>query len=83
MFDWDEKKRISNFEKHGLDFEDADLVFNAQDKKTKQFDHLHEPRWMDVAQVGRRILTLVYTKRQNIIRIISYRPASRKERSEF
>jgi uncharacterized DUF497 family protein len=28
-FEWDERKRLSNLAKHGLDFLDADLVFGA------------------------------------------------------
>ena len=27
MYEWDEAKREANLRKHGLDFDDADLVF--------------------------------------------------------
>jgi uncharacterized protein len=29
-FEWDERKRLSNLAKHGLDFLDADLIFRGQ-----------------------------------------------------
>jgi uncharacterized DUF497 family protein len=32
MFVWDEAKRKSNLEKHGLDFKDAHLVYDNPDK---------------------------------------------------
>lgn len=32
-FQWDEKKNQENLEKHGLNFEDAQLVFEGEDEK--------------------------------------------------
>jgi uncharacterized protein len=29
-FEWDEAKRLSNIEKHGIDFKVADLVFDGR-----------------------------------------------------
>jgi uncharacterized DUF497 family protein len=30
MFEWDEQKRESNFEKHNLDFDDAYVLFDGR-----------------------------------------------------
>jgi uncharacterized protein len=29
-FEWDKKKNQSNYEKHGLSFEDAELIFESK-----------------------------------------------------
>jgi hypothetical protein len=49
MFVWDETKRLSNLEKHGLDFKDAHLVFDNPDKCTYDSSRQSERRWMDIA----------------------------------
>ena len=81
MIVWDEKKRQANLEKHGLDFLRAELIFNDPDKVTFSSPRGNEPRFLDVAMVGqaRRVLSLVYVKRDDDIRIISLRVASRRE----
>lgn len=83
MFDWDETKRISNLEDHGLDFIRAEEVFNAPSKYTLESHRSHELRWKDLAEVDGKILALVYTYRGDKVRIISYRDASHKERRAY
>ena len=85
MFVWDEAKRKSNLEKHGLDFRDAHLVYNNPEKCTYIERSGIEHRWMDVALavVHRRVLALIYTKRGEDVRVISFRPASREEREQY
>lgn len=34
IYEWDERKRVANTEKHGLDFASADLVFESEPKVT-------------------------------------------------
>jgi uncharacterized DUF497 family protein len=81
---WDEAKRKSNLEKHGLDFTDAHLVYDNPDKCTYQSNRKGERRLMDLAfaVVNGRLLALIYPKRGNDIRVISFRPASREEREQ-
>jgi hypothetical protein len=82
---WDERKRISNIAKHGLDFRDASLVYDNPAKVTFSSPRDGEDRKLDVAiveMVG-RFLTLLYVHRDEDIRVISFRVASRAERKRY
>ena len=59
IYEWDERKRIGNLEKHGLDFTDAWKVYEASVKVTLPVPHTEsgEVRWMDVAEMGERPVT--------------------------
>ena len=85
MLVWDDAKRKSNLEKHGLDFKDAQLVYDNPDKCTYDTSRQGEQRWMDlaVAVIQGRLLTLIYTERGDNVRVISFRPASREEREQY
>ena len=85
MFAWDEAKRESNIKKHGLDFQDACLVYDNPEKCTYESHYRDESRWMDIAMavIHGRLLTLIYTRRGETIRVISFRPASREERKQY
>lgn len=82
MYEWDEAKREANLRKHGLDFDDADKVFENPSRVTFEVEVRGEVRWLDIALVETDgiVLALVYTVRGYNIRIISFRKASRKER---
>jgi len=82
---WDEAKRSSNLEKHGLDFKDAHLVYDNLEKLTYDSSRGSERRFLDLAfaVVRGRLLALIYTERGNDTRIISFRPASREEREIY
>jgi len=85
VFVWDEAKRKSNLEKHGLDFVDAHLVYDNPEKCTYDSSRAGEQRLMDIAfaLVKGRLLALVYTERGEDVRVISFRPASREERKQY
>jgi uncharacterized DUF497 family protein len=82
---WDEAKRKSNLKKHGLDFRDAHLIYDNPDKCTYMSNRPNERRWMDlaVAVLHGKLLTLIYSKCGEDIRVISFRPASREERKQY
>jgi hypothetical protein len=82
---WDEAKRKSNLEKHGLDFKDARLVYDNPEKCTYDSSRQGEQRWMDLALavIRGRLLALIYTERGNDVHVISFRPASREERQQY
>jgi hypothetical protein len=85
VYVWDENKRKSNLKKHGLDFRDANLVYENPDKCTYDASRDDEYRLMDVALavVKGRLLTLVYAERDDQVRVISLRNASRTERKQY
>ena len=71
-FEWDPKKNQLNIEKHGVDFYDAQQAF--LDKKriiAEDLDHSHrEKRYFCFGKISGRIMTVRFTWRNNIIRII-------------
>ena len=91
MFTWDVAKAIANFEKHGVSFEEAVTVFGDADGLDWD-DPAHssqERRFKRLGQsVSERLLLVVYTVRgmkyeKETFRIISARPASRRERQAY
>lgn len=85
MFIWDEAKRLSNLQKHGLGFRDAHLVYDNPDKCTYDASRQDEYRLMDVALavLRGRLLTLVYMEIGDDVRVISFRNVSREERKQY
>jgi hypothetical protein len=82
MFIWDEAKRKSNLEKHGLDFKDAHLVYDNPDRCTYESRREGESRFIDLAfaRVKGRLLALIYTLRGSVVRVILFRHALKEER---
>ena len=84
-FEWDEQKAVTNLAKHRMSFAAASEVFNDPAALDT------EERSMDYGEIRRRIvgigngifLTVIYTERNDVIRIISARRATRSERREY
>jgi hypothetical protein len=85
VYEWDPAKREANLRKHGIDFVDADVVFAAAFKITLDVTRPQdqEAREADFAEVEGQVLKLVYTLRGAVVRCISLRVASAKERRLF
>lgn len=85
MIVFDEAKRQTNLAKHGLDLADAGLVYHAPNKVTFCSPRQGEHRLMDVAMVEivDIVLVLVYVERDQDIRAISLRRASKQERKYY
>jgi uncharacterized DUF497 family protein len=83
-FEWDEKKRRSNFAKHGLDF--ADVARMDWEKATilrdVRFDY-GEARYWAFGMMDGRLHMVAFTRLRHGARIISFRRASRKERKSY
>ena len=92
-FEWDETKNLSNRRKHGVSFEEASQVFRDPLYVSVQ-DRIEggEARWQTLGLVGGLLLLMVaHAVREEhddgisveVIRIISARPATRKERRRY
>ena len=84
--EWDSDKADSNLEKHGVSFEEAatallDPMALAREDAAAE----GEPRWVLIGMSGQmQLLTAVYTlRRQDRIRLISARRATRKEAKHY
>lgn len=84
VYAWDERKRLANIERHGLDFNDAYLVYEDPEI-TIQSGHQSESRLQDLAlvEVAGVLLSLVYAMRGKTVRAISFRRAGRRERKYY
>lgn len=82
-FDWDPAKASSNIAKHRVDFEWAIGVF--EDPWAIDIDDFSgsEERYNRIGMVTDRLLTVTYTWRGDICRIISARSASPHERRKY
>ena len=79
-FVWDSEKAEINYRKHNVLFEDAALVF-FDENRLEDYDDFNsddEDRFKIIGQVG-KILTVIYTEREDKNRIISARTATKKE----
>ena len=81
-FEWDPRKAARNKEKHGVSFEDAVGVFSGP-VLTERSDRKGEKRWIAVGRLKGRLVTVVYTRRGEAIRIISARRARANEREWY
>jgi uncharacterized DUF497 family protein len=82
LFEWDERKRLANLAKHGLDFLDADLIFRGVHYSYPS-ERRGEDRWVTVGLLEGREVALVWTARGDAMRLISFRRARREERRQY
>jgi len=66
-FEWDERKRLSNLLKHGLDFRRAADLFDG-DCFSYPSPRLNENRWITVGNAHGRLVSVVWTRRSDAIR---------------
>ena len=83
--EFDPSKAASNFSKHGVSFAEATTsLFDENALAMEDIDSTGENRWLLVGMSSRaRLLTVVYSLRNESIRLISARKATRKEASEY
>ncbi len=87
-FEWDERKGAENKRKHGVSFDDATSVFSDdQAVLIDDPDHSdHEDRFVLLglsASLRTLVVTHCYRKTDDVIRVISARKATRKEREIY
>jgi uncharacterized protein len=86
--EWDPRKSDQNRRKHGIDFGFAMLAIYDPLKSIEIEGHEHgETRWRTIGEIDGRVFVVSHTIREEndieIIRIISARKASRRERQEY
>ena len=83
-FEWDEKKATVNRRSHGIDFADASTVFDDPLALTVSDTSSDEERFATLATdaLG-RVLVVVYTWREQTVRLISARKATQRERQHY
>jgi uncharacterized DUF497 family protein len=84
-YEWDEAKNRSNVRKHGVDFADAVLALEDEDALTVRDDDTdEEERFVTIGADGLgRLIVVAYTWREENIRVISARKATRREHGTY
>ena len=82
QYEWDEVKRQSNAQKHGIDFQEVE-VFDWDSALVERSDRAGEVRFVAVGYIDLRLCCIVFTERRTRIRVISLRRASRREERRY
>jgi uncharacterized DUF497 family protein len=71
-FEWDDRKSQANVAKHGISFEDASEMFYSP-TLVRRSPRNDEERWIAIGEVNGRIISTIFARRNDSIRIISAR----------
>lgn len=86
VFEWDADKCSANIIKHGIDFADACHIWHKE--RIDPYAQRTVNGEVRLVTLGRAtadeiIIAVVYTTRENVVRIISARRARRYERKDY
>ncbi len=78
-FEFDERKSISNQEKHGINFIQAQVLWEDPDRLEVPARTKEEKRFILIGKVDQKFWTAVFTLRNDKTRIISVRRSRKQE----
>jgi uncharacterized protein len=78
-FEFDEQKSIANKAKHGIDFHEAQALWDDADLIAIPARTVDEPRMLVIGKIGSTCWSGIITHRDARIRIISVRRARKEE----
>ena len=78
-FEYDEDKSRSNFVKHGIDFVDAQRLWDDPDILEIPAKNLDEPRFLVIGRISGKHWSAVVTHRKKAVRMISVRRSRAEE----
>lgn len=85
-FEWDKGNTDKSYKKHGISISEAEEIFLDEEVKIED-DVKHKQQEQRFIAIGRttedKVLFIVFTTRNNRIRVISARLANRKEREVY
>jgi uncharacterized protein len=82
-FEFDPAKSAANLKKHGIDFIDAQALWNDPDRLEIPARSLNEPRTQVIGQIREVVWSAFITLRGDQIRIISVRRARDEEEAAY
>jgi uncharacterized DUF497 family protein len=83
IYEFDEAKSVANLAKHGLDFSEAQKLWQDADAVELPARSDGEERKMLIAKSAGKIWSAIFTERENRIRIISVRRARTNEEALY
>ena len=78
-FEFDEAKSQANLKKHGIDFHDAQKIWEDPDLIEFKVRHSNEPRFLVIGRISKKHWSAVITYRNENVRLISIRRSRKKE----
>jgi uncharacterized DUF497 family protein len=78
-FEYDSRKSESNKKKHGMDFVEAQALWNDPDRIEIPARTADEPRYVLIGKIGDDHWSAIFTYRDGKTRIISVRRSRREE----
>ena len=83
-FEWDENKRLANIHKHGFDFTDVSSVFDSDTVAVEDDRYNYgEQRFVTFGLFQGRVIAVVHTENDDLVRIISARKATKYEQQIY
>ena len=82
-FEFDTSKSKANLEKHGIDFVEAQQLWEDKDRLEITARTEDEPRYVLVAALGQKLWSAFFTYRKGRIRLISVRRSRKEERELY
>ncbi|MEI8371594.1 MAG: BrnT family toxin [Planctomycetota bacterium] len=86
QFEWDEDKAVSNLQKHGVSFDEASTVFTNPLAVLFDDEEHSDDEIREIAighTILQRLVLVFFTERgEDLIRIISARKATKRERRD-
>ena len=82
QYEWDEAKRQSNAQKHGIDFAAVE-AFDWETALVGRSYRAGEVRFVAIGYIDVRLCCIVFTERETRIRVIGLRCASRREERRY
>ena len=82
-FEFDPKKSDANKQKHGINFVEAQMLWEDPDRLQVQARTQGEPRWMLVGRIGNKNWSAIFTIRSDKTRIISVRRSRTEEVEQY
>lgn len=79
-FEYDKKKNITNKNKHGISFEEAQYLWNDPGRLVIPAVTIDEPRYLLIGKIDHNYWSAVYTIRGQNIRLILVRRSGRNEK---
>jgi uncharacterized DUF497 family protein len=83
QFEWDEAERRPNLTKHGVDFLRARAMFDGRPVLTPVSRRAVEERYATNGEIDGRFYTVMWTRRDGAVRLISARRARDGEQRAY
>ena len=82
-FEFDVAKSTANREKHGIDFVEAQQLWEDENRLEITAKTEDEPRYVLIAALSQKLWSAFFTYRKGSIRLISIRRARKEERELY